>query len=192
MYNNPEVEIFSISEIFCKEWEIGSGMADVWASNYVGDDLAFSVSWHPDDFLVYYNLEVNFYLPELTPYEADDIIANQLLGEAEKTLGEWWKEITKIRKQITSPKWHLLAGFTVDESYYALLAFLYEVRKPYSSKHITECLATDMRCSLGAAKERIRKARDKGFLTSPGKGLVGQGAVTTKAIKLLEKEGLIK
>lgn len=192
MSKSPEIELFTISEIFCKEWEIGSGTADVWAANYVGDDLAFSVSWHPNDYLVAYNFEVNFYSPELMPYEADDIISNQLLDEAEKTLGDWWKEVSKLRKQIISPKWHILAGFKVDDSYYALLAYLYEIRKPYSSRHITECLATDMSCSLGAAKERIRKARDKGFLTSPGKGLVGQGAVTTKAIKLLEKEGLIK
>jgi hypothetical protein len=188
---NPEIEYFSITEIFCKEWRFGSGMADVWASNYVGDNLAFSVAWHPDDFLVEYNVEVNFYSPELMPYEADDIIANQLIGGVENTLGNWWKEVSKLRKQITSPKWNLLPGFTVNESYYALLAYLYEVRKPYSSRHITECLASDMSCSLGAAKERIRKVRDKGFLTSPGKGLVGQGEITTKAIKVLRKEGLI-
>jgi hypothetical protein len=138
-----------------------------------------------------YNLEINFKTSKLLPYMADDIVKHQLLDEVEKTLGIWWKEIKKYRTKIASDKWSMSAGVTVNETYYALLAYLYSIRKPFSSRYITECLATDMNCSVGAAKERIRKARDKGFLTSPGKGLVGQGDVTAKAIKLLEKEGLI-
>jgi hypothetical protein len=188
----PETKMFSITEIFCKNWDVGSGLADIWASNYVGDELAFSVSRHPNDFLVDFNLEIKFYSNDLMPYEADDIVERQLKNEVEITLTNWWKEITTLRKQMASPKWKMLPGYVVSETYYGLLAYLYETRKPFSYRYITECLASDMNCSLGAAKERIRKARVKGFLTSPGKGLVGQGEITTKAIKLLEKEGLIK
>jgi len=38
-------------------------------------------------------------------------------------------------------------------------------------------------------KERLRKSREKGFLTNPGKGLNGQGKVTKKATQLIAKEG---
>jgi hypothetical protein len=45
---------------------------------------------------------------------------------------------------------------------------------------------------LSTTKERIRKAREKGFLTSPGKGLNGQGEITKNAIKLLKEKGYMK
>lgn len=189
---NPEIEIFDITEISCSNWEAGQGTADVTAGNYAGDSLEFTVALHPKGFLVAYNLVVDFYTTELSPYVADDILEHQLKDEVESILDKWWKEIDGLRKQMASPKWKMLPGYVVSETYYALLAFLYEKRKIYSSRNITECLATDMNCTLGAAKERIRKAREKGFLTSPGKGLVGQGEITAKARKLLEKEGLIK
>jgi hypothetical protein len=55
---------------------------------------------------------------------------------------------------------------------------------------VTKLLSADMSVPESTTKERIRKAREKGFLTSPGKGLNGQGEVTQSAKRLLRKEGL--
>jgi len=62
------------------------------------------------------------------------------------------EEIIELREQINPQNWQMAAGVTVNDSYYALLAYLYEVRKPYSSRNITECLSNDMQCSIAAAK----------------------------------------
>jgi hypothetical protein len=57
---------------------------------------------------------------------------------------------------------------------------------------VTQLLSDDMSVPLSTTKERIRKAREKGFLTSPGKGLNGQGEITKNAIKLLKEKGYMK
>ena len=55
---------------------------------------------------------------------------------------------------------------------------------------VTQLIAQDMQIPLSTAKERLRKAKEKEFLTNPGRGLNGQGEITEKAKKLLRKEGL--
>ena len=52
-------------------------------------------------------------------------------------------------------------------------------------------MALDIGASVAATKQRVRKAREKEFLTSPGKGLVGKGKVTQKALNLVRKEKLL-
>jgi hypothetical protein len=42
------------------------------------------------------------------------------------------------------------------------------------------------------AKERIRKLRDKGFLSVAGRGNAGEGEITKRAIEILIEKGLIK
>ena len=188
---NPEIEIFDINQISCGNWEIGKGTADVFAGNYVGDTIEFTVALHPKRYLVAYNIEVNFYTPELSSYMADDIIKSQLLIVIEKNLGAWWKEVTEMRYALNPKMWDLVAGSAILDGYYALIALLYEVRSKYSGGFIVECIAADTGATVAATRQRIRKAREKGFLTSPGKGQVGQGRITSKAMTLIRKEKLM-
>ena len=62
---------------------------------------------------------------------------------------------------------------------------------PAITSNFLQKMCDDMGVPLSTAKERVRKAREKGFLTTPGKGLNGQGEVTEKAIKLIKKVGLL-
>jgi hypothetical protein len=188
---NPEIELFSISEIFCKEWIRGGGDAGVWAGNYVGDTLSFSLAWHPNNEVIMYNLQVDFYSQELSPFMAEDIVNLQLYSVAEATLDKWWVDILELREALNPKIWNPIPGLRIEDGYYALLAILYETRKPFSSEFIIECMATDVNSSVAATKQRVRRARELGFLTSPGKGLVGQGKVTQKALNLVRKEQLL-
>jgi len=188
---NPEIEIFDISQISCASWEPGIGIADVYSGNYVGDTIEFSVALHPNKTLIVYNINVSFYSPELLSYEANDIINSQLLAVAEKNLNTWWKDVTEMQDALNPKMWDLVAGSAIMDGYYALLSLLYEVRSKYSGGFIVECIASDTGATLAAAKQRIRKAREKGFLTSPGKGQVGQGRITSKAMTLIRKEKLM-
>lgn len=182
---------FEISEIFCRDWQRGMGSADVWASNFVGDSLSFSIAWHPNNSIITYDLEVSFFSPELSPFMADDIMRNSLLSTAEYKLDKWWDEITQIKEALNPNMWGISAGVSVDEAYYALLALLYDTRSRYSSRYIAECMALDLNASIGAVRERIRKSRDKEFLTSPGKGIVGGGKITTRATNLIKRGKLL-
>jgi hypothetical protein len=98
--------------------------------------------------------------------------------------------IPKLRTLLTLSKWQKGSGASND-SLYAGLAYLYAQRAEMFSLNVAKLLSEDMSVPLSTTKERIRKAREKGFLSKPGKGLNGQGKVTDKAIQLLEKEGII-
>lgn len=188
---NPEIEYFSISEIFCRDWQQGTGIADVWAGNYVGDTLSFSLAWHPDNQMIMYNLELNFFSPELSPFTAEEIVTGRLIQIAEASLDDWWVKITELREALNPKVWDPIPGSRIEDGYYALLAILYDTRKPFSSNYIIECMSTDVKASVAATKQRVRRARELGFLTSPGRGLVGQGKVTQRAINLVRREGLL-
>lgn len=188
---NPEIQYFDVSEIFCEEWGRGVGIADVWASNYVGDSLSFSIAWHPDDYIFFYDLKLDFYSLELLPFMAEDAVTSGLLATAEEKLDRWWKEVVELREALNPKIWDPIPGSPIEDGYYALLAILYETRKIYSSDYIVECMALDIGASVAATKQRVRKAREKEFLTSPGKGLVGKGKVTQKALNLVRKEKLL-
>lgn len=188
---NPEIEYFSITEIFCKDWQRGTGVAGVWAGNYVGDSLSFSIAWHPDNQMIMYNLELDFFSPELSPFMAEEIVNGQLIQQAEASLDDWWVKITELREALNPKVWNPAPGSRIEDGYYALLAILYEIRKPFSSNYIIECMSTDVEASVAATKQRVRRARELGYLTSPGKGLVGQGKVTQKATNLVRRERLL-
>ena len=57
---------------------------------------------------------------------------------------------------------------------------------------IIEALALDMKVDVALAKERIRKLRDKGFLSVAGRGNAGEGEITKTALKILIEKGLIE
>jgi hypothetical protein len=182
---------WSITKIQCQEWLQSGDLAFVWASNWADDSISFEMSWHPDGYSVYYNIELDFLSDDVFPYQGDEIVKNYILAGAERALAEWWALVIKMRKLLAPDKWQLRRGLPSDEYLYAGLAYLYAQRAEMFPLSVTKLLSEDMSVPLSTTKERIRKSREKGFLSKPGKGLNGQGEVTKKAIKLLEKEGVI-
>lgn len=187
---NSNVGFWTIDKIQATEWLGIGSVASAWASNFAGDDVAFDMSWHPDGFSVVYNIEVNFFSEQLMTYQAEEIINESILGEADKRLTDWWKRVIQIRKWIQPSDWNVGRGMPAADLHYAALAYLYALRAQMFPLKVTQLLSEDMSVPLSTTKERLRKARDKEFLTSPGRGLNGQGELTKKAIKLLNREGI--
>lgn len=182
---------WEISKIVSSSWHKSGNVALVWASNWANDELYFEMSIHPDGYSVTYNLEFNFYSVDLAPYMGVDIVDKEILPLAEEILEEWWDRVIQISALVRPKQWKTQRGLPADEALYAAVALLYSERKRMNPLKVTSLLADDMGVPLSTAKERVRKAREKGFLTTPGKGLNGQGEVTEKAIKLIKKVGLL-
>lgn len=186
---NANVSYWSITKILCTNWGDPSCTAVVWASNWANDELNFEIAIHPDNYLVFYSVDLDFRSGELSTFQANDIIQNQLLEEAEALLDEWWSEVELTRKTMTRKNWEVFRGHAVDDIQYARLAQLYTLRARYAPLRVTQLLSEDMSVPTTTTKERLRKCREKEFLSSPGKGLNGQGELTKRAINLLKREG---
>jgi hypothetical protein len=175
----------------CFEWSApGSSWATVFASNYVFDEISFTMLIHPDDYIITYQEELFERSGEIFQYDLKDIV-EEVLPQATMLVNAWWLKVGNCRQWVSPSIWKTERGVATPDIHYASLAFLYSVRTEMSGERITEMLAKDMQVSESTAKERVRKARDKAFLTSPGKGLRGQGEVTKKATRILTKKGLI-
>jgi hypothetical protein len=188
--SNPNVSTWFITKVQARDWLQDGSVASVWASNWANDSIAFDMSWHPDGFSVIYNIEINFHSEDLLTYQGEDIINDSILDEAESKLEDWWDSIVKARAWLRPKNWQVARGLPAPQGLYAALAYLYTQRAEMNPLLVTKLLSADMSVPESTTKERIRKAREKGFLTSPGKGLNGQGEVTQSAKRLLRKEGL--
>jgi hypothetical protein len=180
--------MWSIDKVVCEGWGETGCIAYAEASNWTNDSLTFEVSLHPDGYPVFYNVEVNFYSDELFSYEADGIIREHLLDELNAKLESWWQEVIECTKNLGPKSWVVPRGLPVADLQYARLASLYQIRASLAPLRVTQLIAQDMQVPLSTAKERLRKAKERGFLSSPGKGLNGQGKVTKSAIQLIAKE----
>lgn len=188
MMKSSNSQMWSLDKIVCEGWGEAGSYAYVEASNWTNDSLTFEVSLHPDGYPVFYNVEVNFYADELFSYEADGIIRDHLLDELSEKLDSWWQEVVECAKNLEPKNWAVPRGLPVADLQYARLANLYRIRARLAPLRVTQLVAQDMQVPLSTAKERLRKAKEKGFLSSPGKGLNGQGEITKEAIKLIERE----
>jgi hypothetical protein len=184
--------IWGVTKIQCKEWLQNGSTASIWASNWSNDELAFDMSWHPDGFSVIYNIEIDFFSDDIFPYQGEEIINQYLLDDVEKALSEWWTRVELAKSWVVTSKWQLRRGLPTDDILYASLAYLYSQRAEMFPLGVTQLLSDDMSVPLSTTKERIRKVREKEFLTSPGKGFNGQGEVTKKAEKLLREARYMK
>lgn len=187
--SSSKVNSWSIDRIQCSDWSQPGGLADVWGSNLANDEISFSMALHPDGFSALYNIEIDFFSPELHPYQGQEIIEEFLLGEVESILNLWWQKVEKVRNFIIAKQGKLIKGMPADDVFYAAIAQIYELRAQMQPLYVSQLLSEDMSAPMTTIKERLRKAREKEFLTSPGKGMNGQGEITSKAIKLLKKEG---
>lgn len=186
---NARKQMWSIDKIEAQEWRTEKGEAVVWASNWAHDEMDFCVMWHPDGFAIHYDITRRFVSEDLFPYEAEEIIKEQLLEEAVERLDTWWAEVKLLSESLAPKEWNLGRGLAAPEMLYAKIALLYSIRADFYPLKVVRLLAEDMSVPESTVKERLRKSREKGFLTNPGKGLNGQGKVTKKATQLIAKEG---
>ncbi len=93
---------------------------------------------------------------------------------------------------VQARNWLVRRGQAVEDTTWAGLAYLFDLRASMYESKIVEALARDMNVNTSLAKERVRKLRDKGFLSVAGRGNAGEGEITKSAIEVLIEKGLIK
>ena len=186
-----ENSIWDIDFIRCEEWGYSSSTARVQASTWYGDQIDFEMALHPDGYSVVYNFDLTFISKGLFPHQVEEIVNSKILPEAEKSLEDWWADVELTRGHLDPPKWGIKKGFPAPDLQYALLAYLYVLRADKAPNRALQLIAQDLSVPSSTIKERIRKSREKEFLSSPGKGMNGQGELTVNAKQLLKKAKIL-
>jgi len=190
--SKPEEQIWTVDRILCSHWGDEGDVADVWCSNFAFDSVVFSMSIAPDVGPIVYDINSDFNSEDWIHSIGESGLPDGVYEEALEKLEDWATRLDKVVQWLCPPRWMASPGLAIDDVQYAALAYAYELRAEMNPTRITELLASDMATSVSTSKERLRKAREKEFLTSPGKGLGGKGTIEKKALAILKKEKLIK
>lgn len=188
----PEEHMWTIDRILCGHWGEVGDVADVWCSNFAFDSVVFSISIAPDVGPIIYDINSDFNSENWMQTIGEYGLPVGIYEEAISKLEDWSSRFDIAREWISASEWKASPGLAIPDVQYAALAYVYELRSEMTTNRITELLAIDMGTSVSTAKERLRKAREKEFLTSPGKGLGGKGNIEKKALAILKREKLIK
>lgn len=187
-----ETSSWSIDSIQCSSWKKTNDVANVEISNFAMDSVSFQVVRTPDGDIVPFNSSSDFRSEDWYYWTSEaDAIDSQIL-KVDEELNQWQLNIDIATQWVQPHNWFVRRGQAVDESVWAGLAYLFNLRASMFEMKIVEALAEDMKVNTSLAKERVRKLRDKGFLSVAGRGNAGEGEITKSAIEVLIKKGLIK
>jgi len=187
-----EAAMWSIDSIQCSSWKKTNDVANVEISNFAMDSISFQVVRTPDGDIVPFNSSSDFRSEDWYFWTSEaDAIDSQIL-KVDEELNQWQSNIDIATQWVEPSNWLVRRGQAVDESVWAGLAYLFNLRASMFEAKIIEALAEDMKVDTSLAKERVRKLRDKGFLSVAGRGNAGEGEITKSAIEILIEKGLIK
>jgi hypothetical protein len=187
-----EISIWSIDSIQCSRWKITNDVANIEISNFAMDSVSFQVVRTPDGNIVPFNSSSDFRSEDWYFWTSEaDAIDSQIL-KIDEELNQWQSNIDIATQWVQPSNWLARRGQAVEESVWAGLAYLFNLRASMFEPKIIEELAEDMKINASLAKERVRKLRDKGFLSVAGRGNAGEGEITKRAIEILIEKGLIK
>jgi hypothetical protein len=187
-----EAAMWSIDTIQCSSWKKTNDVANVEISNFAMDSVSFQVVRTPDGDIVPFNSSSDFRSEDWYFWTSEaDAIDSQIL-KVDEELNQWQSNIDIASQWVEPSNWLVRRGQAVEESVWAGLAYLFNLRASMFEAKIIEALAEDMKVDTSLAKERVRKLRDKGFLSVAGRGNAGEGEITKSAIEILIEKGLIK
>jgi hypothetical protein len=187
-----EAAMWSIDSIQCSSWKKTNDVANVEISNFAMDSVSFQVVRTPDGDIVPFNSSSDFRSEDWYFWTSEaDAIDSQIL-KVDEELNQWQSNIDIASQWVEPRNWLVRRGQAVEESVWAGLAYLFNLRASMFEAKIIEALAEDMKVDSSLAKERVRKLRDKGFLSVAGRGNAGEGEITKSAIEILIEKGLIK
>ena len=187
-----EAAMWSIDTIQCSSWKKTNDVANVEISNFAMDSVSFQVVRTPDGDIVSSNSSSDFRSEDWYFWTSEaDAIDSQIL-KVDEELNQWQSNIDIASQWVEPSNWLVRRGQAVEESVWAGLAYLFNLRASMFEAKIIEALAEDMKVDTSLAKERVRKLRDKGFLSVAGRGNAGEGEITKNAIEILLEKGLIK
>lgn len=187
-----EASSWSIDSIQCSSWKNTNDVANIELSNLAMDTVSFQVVRTPDGDIVPFNSSSDFRSADWYFWTSEsDAIDSQIL-KVDEELNQWQSYIDAAIEWVGPDKWLVRRGQAVDESVWASLAYLFQLRASMYEPKIVEALAWDMKVEPLRAKERLRKLRDKGFLSVAGRGNAGEGEITKSALNILIEKGLIE
>ncbi len=183
--------MWSIDSIQCSSWKKTNDVANIEISNFAMDSISFQVVRTPDGDIVPFNTSSDFRSDDWYIWTTESAAIDSIILEIDKELNEWQANIDIATQWVKPVDWLVKRGQAVDDSIWAGLAYLFELRASMFETKIVEALAKDMKVEPLLAKERIRKLRDKGFLGIAGKGNVAEGRMTKSAMEILIEKGMM-
>lgn len=186
-----EITTWNINSIQCSSWKNTNDVANIEISNFAMDSIAFQVVRTPDADIVPFNTSSDFRSEDWYIWTTESDAINSIILAVDKELNEWQTNIDIATQWVQPAEWFVRRGQAVDDSTWAGLAYLFELRASMFESKIIEALAKDMKVEPLLAKERIRKLRDKGFLGVAGKGNFAEGRLTKSAIEILIERGMM-
>ena len=187
-----EISSWSIDSIQCSSWKNTNDVANIEISNFAMDSISFQVIRTPDGDIVPFDTSSDFRSEDWYFWTSEsDAIDSQIL-KIETELVQWQANRDIAVDWVQPKNWLVRRGQAVDDTVWAGLAYLFELRGSMFETKIVEALAKDMKVEPLLAKERIRKLRDKGFLSVAGRGNAGEGSITKSAMEVLIERGLMK
>jgi hypothetical protein len=187
-----EASSWSIDSIQSSSWKNTNDLANVDISNFSMDTVSFQVVRTPDGDIVPISSSSNFVSKDWTIWTSESDAIESVILEADKELNDWQANVDIATQWVQPRNWLVRRGQAVDETIWAGLAYLFHLRASMFEPKIVEALASDMKVEPLLAKERLRKLRDKGFLSVAGRGNAGEGSITKSAMEVLIERGLMK
>jgi hypothetical protein len=187
-----EASMWNIDSIQCSSWKNTNDVANVELSNFAMDSVSFQVVRTPDGDIVPFNSSSDFRSEDWYFWTSEADAINSQILKVDEELNQWQSNIDIATQWVQPSKWLVRRGQAVEESVWAGLAYLFNLRASMFEPKIIEELAEDMKVNASLAKERVRKLRDKGFLSVAGRGNAGEGEITKSAIEILIEKGLIE
>lgn len=187
-----EASSWSIDSIQSSSWKNTNDLANVDISNFSMDTVSFQVARTPDGDIVPISSSSNFMSKDWTLWTSESDAIESVILEVDKELNDWQANVDIATQWVQPRNWLVRRGQAVDETIWAGLAYLFHLRASMFEPKIVEALAWDMKVEPLLAKERLRKLRDKGFLSVAGRGNAGEGSITISAMEILIERGLMK
>jgi len=186
-----EISMWNVDSIQCSSWKETNDVANIEISNYAMDSISFQVVRTPDGDIVPFNSSSDFRSEGWYYYTSESDAIDSVILSLDEELNEWQANLDIAIEWVKAEKWFVKRGQAVDETVWAGLAYLFELRASMFETKIVESLAKDMKVDVLKAKERIRNLRDKGFLGIAGKGNFAEGIMTKNAIEILVERGMM-
>jgi hypothetical protein len=187
-----EASSWSIDGIQSSSWKNTNDLANVDISNFSMDTVSFQVARTPDGDIVPISSSSSFMSKDWTLWTSESDAIESVILEVDKELNDWQANVDIATQWVQPRNWLVRRGQAVDETIWAGLAYLFHLRASMFEPKIVEALAWDMKVEPLLAKERLRKLRDKGFLSVAGRGNAGEGSITISAMEILIERGLMK
>jgi hypothetical protein len=186
-----EISTWSIDSIQCSSWKNINDVASIEISNFAMDSISFQVIRTPDGRIVPFNITSQFMSEEWYLWTSESDAIDSQITKIVEELNDWQRNLDIALQWVIPDNWFVKRGQAVDDTVWAGLAYLFELRASMFETKIVEALARDMKVEPLLAKERIRKLRDKGFLGTAGKGNAAEGRMTKSAMEVLIEKGLM-